>query len=606
MKNSNWSLIFFFSLFILPSTVFGQLFPIETIRYKGSPDKMVNLVIMGDGYTASQQDDFIRDARNNVEGLFEQEPWKSKADLFNVFAIQVVSNIQGAANSPSQPIDNFFGSSFNTSGIERLLYPTRINRVVSVLSNNIPFYDIGIIMVNDTRYGGAGGAFATFSTHPSALEIMIHELGHTFTRLSDEYWAGEQFARETPNMTKDNNPATNRWRNFLSNEGIGIFAHMESPTWYRPHNNCKMRFLGRDFCTVCMDQLQRKIEALTNSTTLLSPQSFFGADRLELFEGQKVRFFDLTSQSPDTWSWIFQGGNPTSSQENNPIVSYENEGTYFVNLTTSNIVGQSTFQRNQFIIVKKDREPPILRTKNPTIHLNQSGKALLSIDQVNAGTTDNAGIKSIELSQSIFDCSHIGVNPVIFKAIDIYGNEASTTVLVTVLDNIPPVVKTKDFVLTLNESGIATLTPEDIDDGSFDNCGIASMSLSKTRFERANMGNNFVTLTVEDIQGNSSSATASVKVDILLFENQEHQKSILLYPNPNKGYLQLTFPNSIDPELVSIEILDAKGAQIQQITKFPLKGNSIPIEASQLPNGLYFIQLTKQNHIQTLRFVIQK
>ncbi|UJP64788.1 M64 family metallopeptidase [Mongoliitalea daihaiensis] len=606
MKKIYYTFSLFVGFFFSTAFVFAQLFPVETIVYNGSPDKMVNLVIMGDGYTAAQQDKFMQDVRKNIEGMFGQEPWKSKAQFINVYAIKVVSNVSGAADRPSQPIDNYFGSSFNTSGIERLLYPTRINRVVSVLSNNLPFYDIGVIVVNDGRYGGAGGSFATFSTHPSALEIMIHELGHTFTRLSDEYWAGDQFARETPNMSRDNNPATNRWRTFLNNGGVGIFPHEESPAWFRPHNNCKMRFLGRDFCPVCMDQLTTKIDDLTKPAALQSPQAFFGADKLEILEGQEVRFFDLTSQSPDTWSWIFQGGSPETTSTQNPTVSFENEGNYQVTLTTSNSVGTSTFQRNQFIIVKKDTEAPILSTRNPIIQLNQNGQATLSVAQVDTGTSDNVGIQSMTLSQTAFDCSHVGVNNITFTVVDVNGNEASTTVSVTVVDNIAPVVRTKAFTLVLNEEGVGELKPEDIDDGSFDNCGIESLSLSKTTFGREDSGDNTVTLTVRDIHGNSGSATATVRVDIILFANQEIQEAILLYPNPSQGYLQLTFPQVVDPTLKSIEILDTKGSEIRRITEFPSTGKVIPIDVSHLPNGLYLLQLTSEKYFQTIRFVIQK
>ncbi|GHB27400.1 M64 family metallopeptidase [Mongoliitalea lutea] len=592
--------------FISVAQVQGQLFPMETIVSNGSPDKMVNLIIMGDGYTASEQEKFLEDVQRNIEGMFSQEPWKSRAQLINVYAIKVISNASGAADSPSQPIDNFFGSSFNTSGIERLLYPTRINRVVSVLSNNAPFYDIGVIMVNDQRYGGAGGAFATFSTHSSALEIMIHELGHAFTFLSDEYWAGDQFARETANMTKDSNPATNRWRSFLNTEGVGIYPHEESPTWFRPHNNCKMRFLGPGFCAVCMDQIHNRISTLTAPAPLQNPQSFFGANKLEIYEGQEVHFFDLSSQSPDSWLWNFVGGNPETSTNQNPVITFSQEGKYQVTLTTINGIGSSTFQRNDFISVKKDTEPPVLRTQNPTIQLNQSGQAFLTIAQVDNGTRDNVGIRELLLSQTAFDCSHVGVNEVSFRAIDVNGNEASTTVSVTVVDNIAPVVRTKAFTLMLDEEGLGVLSAEDIDDGSSDNCGIESMSISKTEFGRADAGDNTVTLTVRDVNGNSSSATATVRVDVILFAGRESQDAVVLYPNPSQGFIQVSFPKIIDPSLKSIEIIDAKGTQLRSIQSFPTSGKVIPIDVSQLANGLYLLQLTKENQIETLRFVIQK
>lgn len=584
----------------------AQVFPMETIVSNGSPDKMVNLIIMGDGYTAAEQEKFMQDAQKNIQGMFTQEPWKSRAQLINVYAIKVISNVSGAADRPSQPIDNYFGSSFNTSGIERLLYPTRINRVASVLNSNAPFYDIGVIMVNNARYGGAGGAFATFSTHPSALEIMIHELGHTFTFLSDEYWAGDQFARETANMSKDNNPESNRWRSFLNTGGVGIYPHEESPTWFRPHNNCKMRFLGRDFCAVCMDQLNTRITNVTAPAPLRAPTSFFGADKLEIFEGQEVNFFDLSSQSPESWSWVIPGANPEASSTQNPTITFPQEGSYQVTLTTTNSEGTSTFQRNNFILVKKDTEPPVLRTRNPIIQLNQSGQANLTVEQVDDGTRDNVGIRELLLSQTTFDCSHVGVNEVSFRAIDVNGNEASTTVSVTVVDNIVPVVRTKAFTLMLDEEGFGVLSAEDIDDGSSDNCGIESMSISKTEFGRADAGDNTVTLTVRDVNGNSSSATATVRVDVILFAGRESQDAVVLYPNPSQGFIQVSFPKFIDPSLKSIEIIDAKGTQLRSIQSFPTSGKVIPIDVSHLANGLYLLQLTKENQIETLRFVIQK
>ena len=283
------------SLFFLYQSSFGQNFGMEIIRYNGSPDQMLNLVVMGDGYTLNEQEKFIEDVKKNIDGMLIQSPWNAYSQKINVYAVKVVSNVSGAANRPDQPIDNYFGSSFNTLNIERLLYPTQINRILEVLNNHTPFFDIGLIMVNDQRYGGGGGTFATFSTNPESAEIMIHELGHTFSSLADEYWAGSQYARETYNLTQTSNVNDIRWKNFLNQNGIGIYAHEESPTWYRPHQNCKMRFLGRDFCMVCSNELRKRIEILTASTPLQWPLAFFGADKREIFEGQKVNFYDSST-----------------------------------------------------------------------------------------------------------------------------------------------------------------------------------------------------------------------------------------------------------------------------------------------------------------------
>ncbi len=92
------------------------------------------------------------------------------------------------------------------------------------------------------------------------------------------------------------------------------------------------------------------------------------------------------------------------------------------------------------------------------------------------------------------------------------AGKATGNVSVTVVDNVPPQVKTKDITVYLDESGQATITPQDVDDGSSDNCGIDSMSVSPDSFTCADLGANTVTLTVTDTSGNQASAQATVTV----------------------------------------------------------------------------------------------
>lgn len=596
----------FFTLILIGQGVFAQNFGMETIRYNGSPDQMVNLVVMGDGYTLSQQEKFIEDVKKNIAGMLLQSPWRNYTTKINVYAIKVVSNVSGAANTPSAPIDNYFGSSFNTNNIERLLYPTKLNRIYGVLNSNAPFFDIGLIIVNDDRYGGGGGTFATFSTHPSSVEIMIHELGHSFTRLADEYWAGSQFARETSNMTKDSNPVSNRWKNFLNQNGIGIYPHEESPTWFRPHQNCKMRFLGRNFCTVCTNELNNKIESLTASAPLQRPVAFFGADKLEIMDGQQVRFFDFSNESPTEWVWTFEGGNPQTSNLQNPTITFPTRGLYQVSLTVTNAVGTSTTIRTEYIKVNSsDTEPPVIRVKNLTVNLDESGLAKISAEDVDTGTTDNKGIGELSLSKSEFNCNDVGANQITFKAIDINGNESTEKVTITVREKILPTVKTKNFILMLDEEGNGTLKPEDIDDGSFDNCKIESMSLSKSTFGREDNGDNEVTLTVTDIHGNECTGTATVRVEIIL-SSPENKENISIYPNPSQGIIHIAFPKMIDPELKYIEILDSKGTVLRTLNDIPTSGNLIPIDVNEFANGVYLVRLTSFHGIQNLKFMVKK
>ncbi len=125
-------------------------------------------------------------------------------------------------------------------------------------------------------------------------------------------------------------------------------------------------------------------------------------------------------------------------------------------------------------------------------------------------TSDNCGVASV--TNDAPATFPVGTTNVTWTATDIHGNTNTITQAITVVDNQPPVVITKDIIVQLT-NGSAAITAADIDNGSTDNCGIASYSLDKTSFNCSNVGTNTVTLTVTDIHGNSASATANVMVN---------------------------------------------------------------------------------------------
>jgi len=131
----------------------------------GPNNEKINLVIMGDGYTESELTKYISDAENIREALFSFSSFKELRSYFNVFTINVQSNESGAtAGNPNNPVttkvDNYFGSTFYLScnpAIERLLGPIKKGKVRKVHQNHVPEYNLGIIIVNSTQYGGSGG-----------------------------------------------------------------------------------------------------------------------------------------------------------------------------------------------------------------------------------------------------------------------------------------------------------------------------------------------------------------------------------------------------------------------------------------------------------------
>lgn len=275
-------------LILVIHTVFSaasQTFPMETLVNNGDINKLINIVILGDGYTSSQQDQFKTDAQAITNYLFNTTPFKEYKNYFNVVIIKVPSAQSGAkhpatatdVNEPVIPVsnpNNYFGSTFDYGGIHRLLVPVNNAAVSAVLANNFPQYDQVLMIVNSTEYGGSGGAFATSSINSSAPEIAMHELAHSFAGLADEYWAGDSYAQERANLTKQTNPGLVKWKNWYGLNNIGIYQHGSSGTaaqWYRPHQSCKMRYLGYNYCSVCTETIIEKIHDLTGPINSFSP-----------------------------------------------------------------------------------------------------------------------------------------------------------------------------------------------------------------------------------------------------------------------------------------------------------------------------------------------
>src|SRR5213079_1432488 len=111
-----------------------------------------------------------------------------------------------------------------------------------------------------------------------------------------------------------------------------------------------------------------------------------------------------------------------------------------------------------------------------------------------------------------FDCTNIGTNLVTLTVTDNNGNSSTCTATVTVVDSVPPLAVCQDLSVELGANGQGTIDPAQINNGSTDACGIASLSLSQTNFDCSNVGTNSVTLTVTDNNGNSSTCAATVTV----------------------------------------------------------------------------------------------
>lgn len=268
--------------------VYSQVFPVDTLMRNGHRNNRINIAYMADGYQSTELGTFITNSTTINNKMFSESPFVQYQNFFNSFTIKVPSTQSGAIHlrtAPdcpplaSQPIDSpatYFQSTFDQFSIHRLLIPQNSAGINSVLASNLPDYDMAFVVVNSPYYGGSGGSFPTASTEINSAEVAFHEIGHSFGGLADEYWAGDIFAAEKPNMTANNDPATVKWKNWIGLNGIGIYfidTATGGTAWYRPHQGCKMQFLGQPFCSVCTERLIDRIHELVNMPDTILPAS---------------------------------------------------------------------------------------------------------------------------------------------------------------------------------------------------------------------------------------------------------------------------------------------------------------------------------------------
>lgn len=270
-------------LALCPSTVRSQG-TLNQILDTGPVDKRLNIVILAEGYTMFESDDFDADAADMMNFLLNSTvPFTEYSTYFNVFTIFVAS-FESGSDHPSSGIyrETYFNSTYDSYGITRLitippnnydpLFANGEGKVYELLETHIPEYDLVLLLVNDPQYGGSGGVFAISSIHSAAPEIVKHELGHSFGLLADEY---EDFTPgysgyESPNTTAETNRELIRWTDWILpstpvptpetsewQDVVGLFegACYEPLDWYRPELICEMRSLYNDFCEVCKQQL---------------------------------------------------------------------------------------------------------------------------------------------------------------------------------------------------------------------------------------------------------------------------------------------------------------------------------------------------------------
>ena len=173
-----------------------------------------------------------------------------------------------------------------------------------------------------------------------------------------------------------------------------------------------------------------------------------------------------------------------------------------------------------------------------------------------------------------------------------------------IADNIKPIATCKNITLQLDENGNAKLNANDVDNGSSDNCGIETMTVSPSSFSCSNAGRNEVIFTVTDYQGNSATCITEVTVEncsITGVNEEFSDENINVYPNPSNGTFFVELRNELANEY-RIEVISVLGKTVYE--SIALSNEAQKIELFNIEKGFYFINMFIDNKKITKQIVL--
>ena len=258
---------------------------------------------------------YASDVQQLVQRLFAQEPFREYKRYFNVHRIDVISPQSGADPPERHPPvlkDTALDATYDCGSIQRLICVNDA-KVLTIASDSLETIqrDLLFVLVNDPEYGGSGGAITVVSSHPDVAEIALHELGHSFGLLADEYGGAPSPACDAsieppePNVTKRRQRTRIKWNAWIAPSTpiptltpvAGVPGLYEGAKYcdnglFRPTFNSKMRSLGMPFEQINTERLIKRIYHWISPLDESRPRR----TRVKLTRGQKQTFKVSTLQ----------------------------------------------------------------------------------------------------------------------------------------------------------------------------------------------------------------------------------------------------------------------------------------------------------------------
>lgn len=260
-------------------------FPVTRLRETGDPGNHLDLAIIAEGYAVEEMPKFLTDAKRVSDFILKTVPYSNNAERINIYAVEAPSAESGV-DIPGRNIyvNTNIHSSFYTFGTERYMTTFDIKAIYDIAAN-VP-YDAILILVNSKKYGG-GGFYNLYAESTVddiySLLVVIHEFGHSFAGLGDEYVGGVAYngfynlnvEPWEPNLTTNKN-FDKKWKEMISpgtpiptprtdqyTTIVGMFegGGYEAKGIYSPMMDCRMNTnKAKVFCPACQEAIQKMID----------------------------------------------------------------------------------------------------------------------------------------------------------------------------------------------------------------------------------------------------------------------------------------------------------------------------------------------------------
>ena len=243
----------------------------------GCPEEKIDVVIVAEGYTEEEMDTFYADAQVAMDAILAHEPFGKYKESFNFVAVALPSKDSGVSvPGDGEWKDTALKAHFNTFYMDRYLTTLRLKNMHDKLCG-VPYEHI-VILANTDTYGG-GGIYNSYTLttahHPAFKPVVVHEFGHSFAGLADEYYYDDQYVEYYyPGIEPwEQNITTladfeSKWKDMLESGEAELLegAGYQSKGVYRPSKDCRMHTNKPDcFCPVCQRAIGRIIEFYTVS-----------------------------------------------------------------------------------------------------------------------------------------------------------------------------------------------------------------------------------------------------------------------------------------------------------------------------------------------------